>query len=53
MLKNAFAYVLHHNREPVTADVWMGIDKDGSVCSETDELVEHLTDVSTLRRAGV
>ena len=48
VLDDALADVLDYNRKLVAADVRMSVDKDRRVCTETDELVEDLTDVTSL-----
>ena len=52
MFLDAAADVLHHLREFVRPDMRMGIDQDGPVGAESDELVQDFTDVSPLGGTG-
>ena len=53
MFDDALTDIFNYCRELVATDMRMGIDKDGRIGSETDKLVENLTDISSLGRAGV
>ena len=48
VLDDAFADVLDNHRKSVASDVRMGINEDRFICAETHELMQHLTDVSSL-----
>ena len=49
VLDDAFANILHDDREFVAADMRMGINQNGRVCAETDQLVQDLTYVTPFR----
>ena len=48
MFDDAIPDVLHNDRKSVTADMRMGIDKDGRICTETHKLMEYFAYVSPL-----
>ena len=51
VVRDATADVLDHFREPIRADVRMGVDQNSRIGSEVDELMKHFPNVPAFRGA--
>ena len=48
MLDDALTNILHYYRKFVAADVWMGVNENRWVCTETHKLMKNLADITSL-----